>query len=389
MTRLIFYSETSVLGGHEKMALAAHLALLKYCGEKFDICWILNEGNHRLIEELRAASLPHNLIECDHPIDVRKPSLGAIRQVLSISREFHRLKPDLIIVLQGGIVASYSGILAARLSGINFCSYIPMAPRSTELSPYRFPKIWDTLRSVYFKLIPKYITIDHTQAFNILREYRHATVRVIENYTSLSPITELSKSEARSRLCLPEDVPVIGVLGRIEFGQKAQDWLVTELGRDPFLGDKLLLIVGEGPDASRLKEILPAQPYARNIRLVGWQSDMGAIYSAIDLVLVPSRFEGVPLVMLEALSRQIPVVGVDRDGMASWLPQDWRFPFGDVDLMKKALQHGLGKGEIDWSPIKAHLSQVANEQRFAREFETALDEFSSDFGTVVWPRRGS
>jgi glycosyltransferase involved in cell wall biosynthesis len=361
------------------MALAAHRALLKYGDNKFEISWIVNEKNYRLIEELTIASLPHTQIECNHPIDVRKPSLGAIRRVISLLRKFRELKPDLILFLQGGIVASYAGILAARLSDSNFCSYIPMAPRSTELAPYRFPRIWNAFRSIYFRLVPRYITIDQTQAFNIRREHRRATVRIVENYISPSSVMKVSRKDARSYLDLPEDMSVIAVLGRIEFGQKAQDWLVTELGHDSFLCDKVLFIVGEGPDAPHLKNLLATLPYARNIRLTDWHNNMDEIYSAVDLILIPSRSEGVPLVMLEALSRRIPVVGTDRDGMASWLPAEWKFPFGDIVRMKDAIERALKDSAIDWSQIETHLSRVTDERRFAQEFQAALDEYSRSF----------
>ncbi len=378
-SQIIFYSEASVLGGHEKMALAAHRAILKYGDEKLAISWIINEENCRLIEELTLASLPHTPIACNHPIDIRKPSLGAIRQLVSLLRKFRMLKPDLILILQGGIVASYSGILAARLSNINFCSYIPTAPRSTELASYRYPKIWDALRSIYFKMIPRYITIDQAQASNIRRENHRAAIRIVENYISHSSMIEVPRNDARSSLDLPGDIPVIGVLGRIDFAQKSQDWLVTELGDDSFLCNKVLIVVGEGPDAPHLKELVASVRYSRNIRLTGWQSSMEEIYSAIDLVLIPSRAEGVPLVMLEALSRQIPVVGTDRDGMANWLPTEWRFPFGDIVRMKEAIESALRASTIDWSQIETHLSRVTDERRFAQEFKDALDEYSRPF----------
>jgi glycosyltransferase involved in cell wall biosynthesis len=59
-----------------------------------------------------------------------------------------------------------------------------------------------------------------------------------------------------------------------------------------------------------------------------WREDMTPVYSAIDVLALPSRFEGVPLVMLEALACGVPVVASDRDGMADWLPPELRFDPG-------------------------------------------------------------
>lgn len=371
MHRIVFYSESSVVGGHEKMAIGAHRAMIRH-GCDLQIDWIISASNCRLAEELAKASISFTSIDCSYPVDVRHLSWGAMRHVLSVARIFRESASDLIVVLQGGIVSSYGGVLAARLARRNFCSYIPMAPRSTELGTYRFPQLWNTLRSIYFRLIPKYITIDDTQAWRIRRENPKASIAVVENFVPPPSKDGLARSLARAHLNLPNDQAVIGVIGRIDFPQKAQDWLIATLGGDSFLRDKILLIVGDGPDAGRLMELQSQAAYRGQVRVARWQENLDEVYSAIDVLLISSKAEGVPLVMLEALARRIPVVGTDRDGMQTWLPREWRFPFGHQDLMKKCLDHALLGGGTDWTAIEAHLAQVTDERRFALEFAAAL-----------------
>jgi len=72
--------------------------------------------------------------------------------------------------------------------------------------------------------------------------------------------------------------------------------------------------------------------------LIGWKNDLREVYAATDVLLIPSKVEGVPLVMLEALSYRIPVVGTDRDGMRSWLPVEWRFRWGDTEGFKHGIE---------------------------------------------------
>jgi glycosyltransferase involved in cell wall biosynthesis len=371
MPQIVFYTESPTTGGHEKMAIIAHQAMIEQVvGVK--IAWLINVRNERLATELASAGLPYAVVNYDHPLDVRRPSFRALRQIISVARHFTKLAPDLVVILQGGIVASYGGVLAARLSGVQFCSYIPMAQRSTELAAYRFPRIWDAMRSIYFRLICNYITIDDTQAANIRRENRRATIYTVENYIPVQNVVDIAKKDARVHLDLAGDANVIAVVGRIEFGQKAQDWLVSGLGSDPFLLDKFLLFVGDGPDSSRLQEMINHAQYRDRMRIMSWQADMDTIYAATDLLLVPSRSEGVPLVMLEALSRGIPVAGTDRDGMATWLPHEWRFPFGDIESMKKSIAAAWNDRSLNWRQIEEHLRQTMDRERFGRAFWQAL-----------------
>lgn len=57
----------------------------------------------------------------------------------------------------------------------------------------------------------------------------------------------------------------------------------------------------------------------------GWSQEPWDIAYNTDLLLIPSRFEGVPLVMLEALSLGIPILASNRDGMQEYLTADSLF----------------------------------------------------------------
>ncbi len=59
--------------------------------------------------------------------------------------------------------------------------------------------------------------------------------------------------------------------------------------------------------------------------LIPWTDDIESFYDQIDLLAIPSRYEGVPLVLLEALARGIPVIASATDGMEEILPKSWTF----------------------------------------------------------------
>ncbi len=230
---------------------------------------------------------------------------------------------------------SFGGILSALIGRMRCCSYIPMVTRISETKKYRFPVLADFLWSLLYKAMSSYITIDEEQAKRLRRENRNAAVLVVENYVPKAKSLDAQRN-AKATLGIPPDRKVLSLIGRIEFSHKCQDWLLQALKNDPFLTDKFVLFVGDGSDARALQAMLVPEVRDR-FGLIGWKNDLREVYAATDVLLIPSKVEGVPLVMLEALSYRIPVVGTDRDGMRSWLPVEWRFRWGDTEGFK----HGI------------------------------------------------
>jgi glycosyltransferase involved in cell wall biosynthesis len=60
-------------------------------------------------------------------------------------------------------------------------------------------------------------------------------------------------------------------------------------------------------------------------------------FSALDAIAIPSRFEGLPLVALEALSSRLPGVASRVDGLAAVWPADWLIEVGDSDGLAEKL----------------------------------------------------
>jgi glycosyltransferase involved in cell wall biosynthesis len=73
----------------------------------------------------------------------------------------------------------------------------------------------------------------------------------------------------------------------------------------------VVVIVGDGPQRPQLE----ALAQLHGVRLLGARADAGAVLSAFDVLAAPSRFEGLPLVPIEALHAGVPVVATDIDGL--------------------------------------------------------------------------
>jgi glycosyltransferase involved in cell wall biosynthesis len=109
--------------------------------------------------------------------------------------------------------------------------------------------------------------------------------------------------------------PLVVCVGRL-CRQKGQDVLLRAwprvLRRVP--GARLVL-VGDGPDRARLAGRAP-----KSVLFAGAVTDAAPWYRAADLVVLPSRWEGMALAPLEAMACERPVVVTDVDGARESLP---------------------------------------------------------------------
>jgi glycosyltransferase involved in cell wall biosynthesis len=146
-----------------------------------------------------------------------------------------------------------------------------------------------------------------------------ANWRVISNGVDLEQFTAAGENErrdARHRLGLDE-TPLVVCVGRL-CRQKGQDVLLdawpTVLGRTR--GARLALI-GDGPDRSALES-----RRVRGVVFEGFRRDLEDWLAAADVVVLPSRWEGMALTMLAAMARERCVVATDVSGAREALGSD-------------------------------------------------------------------
>lgn len=150
----------------------------------------------------------------------------------------------------------------------------------------------------------------------------------------------LSTEGARSHLGFAVDRPLIGAVGRLS-QEKGFDLLINAVSRLHLGGREVdLVIAGDGDARTELAAQIAAQPYPERFHLLGFQSDLSLLYQAMDIFALSSRREGLPNVLLEAMSYEVPVVataiaGIPRlvnDGTSGVL-----VPPDDVDALHRAL----------------------------------------------------
>jgi glycosyltransferase involved in cell wall biosynthesis len=111
----------------------------------------------------------------------------------------------------------------------------------------------------------------------------------------------------------------IVAIGRLH-SQKGLDWLLHLTPRlFSRLPDHDLLLVGEGPERPRLETLARSLGVSDRVHFAGFRPDVPAILRASRLLVLPSRWEGMPNVVLEAMSLGLPVVSSRVQGVEELL----------------------------------------------------------------------
>jgi glycosyltransferase involved in cell wall biosynthesis len=147
-------------------------------------------------------------------------------------------------------------------------------------------------------------------------ELAHAGIdrqRIAVVHNAAADIVSMDRASARRMLGL-DDAPTIVAVGRLSH-EKGHDVLVDAcaLLRRGSHGQATLLIAGEGPERNRLAA--RARRRGVNLRLDGFQTSIAPYYAAADVFVLPSRSEGSPNVMLEAMAAGCPIVATRVGGV--------------------------------------------------------------------------
>ena len=155
----------------------------------------------------------------------------------------------------------------------------------------------------------------------------------------------LSRAAARTRLALDQTGRVIGWVGRLSH-EKGADQLLLALA-DGKLDQTQAILIGEGPERASLEAQIAALGLEQRVRLAGHQEDASALLPAFDLMVVSSRTEGTPMVLLEAMGAGVPIAAFAVGGIPQVLDEEsaWLIRPGDIKGLRDAIIHVMANPE--------------------------------------------
>lgn len=153
------------------------------------------------------------------------------------------------------------------------------------------------------------------------QKYHVTNVRYLSNgidFANIREIAALGKKELRKELSLAPDHFIFTTVARFDF-QKGYDILIKAIYLVKDLlnqkaGKIRFLFVGNGPEYAKMNALSRELDVSRYISFLGERADVYKIIKAGDVFLLPSRWEGLPIVLLETGVLRIPALASDTYG---------------------------------------------------------------------------
>lgn len=292
-----------------------------------------------LLDRLRASGVIH--------IGVRPAARGATQQLLS-SLSFvialARAQPQVVLLVLPWPRFAFVQWLTCAVVRIPTVVVFQLVPEGAqELGREIAPRVrmyrWAHSRRQTWIAVSEYARTAVAELFGLPREgigRIYNGVEVDERHGAAT----WDRDAQRSRLGIERDEFVVLSVGRLT-AQKAHADLVAAVSEiaSRYPGVRLL-IAGDGPERQRLEEAIEAHALGDRVRLLGHVAEPARLLRVADAFVLPSRYEGTPFALLEAMASGLPVVAASfggareiiehgRDGLV--------VPVGDTEALGAAI----------------------------------------------------
>ncbi len=300
--KIVYFLNTEVRGGAEEHLLN----LLKYLDrEKFAPVLVCPPKLIELLnDDLGSLKIRFKGIKLKRWRDFSK-----IREFTNFLKEE---KPD--IVHSHMFYASMFGSTLAKRAGVA----VTIETAHIHERWRKGVKAWYAIDRFFSRFVDKYIAVSQAveDYLSTDKKIEPGKIKVIHNGIDLekfNPDRNYDSNNFRKIFSLG-DYPVITIIGRLNF-QKGHIYFLQAAAQVlEEIPVARFLIVGKGELEEELKNKAKELKIEKNVIFAGFQKNIPLVIASSDIVVLPSLFEGLPLVPIEAQAMVKPVIVTDVDG---------------------------------------------------------------------------
>jgi len=289
---------------------------------------LFNEG--RLADVLRARGVPvHVILESEHSF---------VGLALATRRWLKARNPDVMHAHRYKEILATALAVAPRRCG--FVATVHGLEPSTQLARWRVLLIWGTLIAARLAGA-RVVAVSHELTRRLARVLGRGHVAHIRN-----PMPTVGDGKAlpdlRRRFGWDSSQPLVGFVGRLE-NVKGPDIFVEMAARCQT--DAGFVLIGGGSLERELSARVTEAGLTDRVAFLGEVPDAAGYIRQLDVLALPSRHEGLPLVLLEAAASEVPIVAFDVGGVREVLgrggPAAKLIPPTDRDGFREAVEELL------------------------------------------------
>jgi len=315
----ILFIVPSMRGGGSERVISIILKHLSR--DKFNIVLILLKKEGKYLSDL-----PNDIEIID--LNVKKTRYALVK----IIKEIKFQKPDIVFSTLG-----YLNILISILRPF-FSKNIKFIARESSIvsiqnKEEKYPKLFDFLFRYFYKNFDLIISQSKYMKNDLIQNYKidENKIKIINNPVDIEKIEKLSEEK------LDERVDIL-LVGRLDKNKNFKD-IISIM---PELQNRTLTILGEGVELKNLKRFAKSLNVENRIKFLGFQSNPYKYMKRANILVLTSKYEGFPNVILEANACGIPVVAYNCAGGTGEIIKEGINGFlvkcGDRELLKKTIE---------------------------------------------------
>lgn len=187
------------------------------------------------------------------------------------------------------------------------------------------------------KIIKKALAVSYVTQYTMQKRYP-ANTKAFTTYYSSITLNSSEFDEKNIRTFLNKNNFRILMVGSLEQMYKGFDVAIKAINRLSFKEKVEINIVGDGLYRDQLQNLIKTKGMEDIFIFHGkiTREEIFELMEKVDLFLMPSRTEGLPRALIEAMSKGLPAIGSNVGGIPELLPEEWIFQSEDyVNLAEK------------------------------------------------------
>ena len=253
----------------------------------------------------------HNSLPIDTKVTLlmRKPGIDFFYPFKLASQ----LKKDRVDILHlHNSTAFFYGVLAGKIARVGCIIYTEHA---RDVAPSIKVRIMDKILS---HMTDRIVVVAEFLKKNLVQKQWMDSSNITTIYNGINGdefIKKYNRDEIIKELNIPSASQIMGIVARLDPIKNHRCLIKAMKKIASRLPDAVLLVIGDGPLRSDLEEFAAAENLQKNILFMGTRNDIPRLLSVLDIFVLCSLSEGLPLTILEAMAAGKAIVATDVGGI--------------------------------------------------------------------------